>query len=104
MNPVSGHLQIPEIGYNEEEHIALKGTAHIHKARSEPEYGASPEAGAVGHPPGAADRNRIIMAVGSAGRARYSAQERAWASHANLGGTANEAHSSHERDGCAFEF
>ncbi len=37
---------------------AWMGTAHSRKARSEPEYGASPEAGVVGYPPGAADRNR----------------------------------------------
>ena len=53
------------------------GTAHSHKARSEPEDGASPEAGAVGYPPGAADRTRDYAAVGSVGRARYSARE--WA-------------------------
>ena len=36
------------------EETAKMGTAHRRAARSEPETGASPEAGAVGHPPGAA--------------------------------------------------
>ena len=74
----AGHLQNPEIDYNKGsiDHAKM-GTAHSRQARSEPEDGASPEAGAVGYPPGAADRTRRQAAVGSVGRARYSASE--WA-------------------------
>ena len=54
--PAAGHLQIRDFGYNTNIQHAVKGTARENQARSEPEDGASPEAGSAGHPPGAADR------------------------------------------------
>ena len=101
MNPVRGIYKILKSviirGYS----YAEMGTAHSRQARSEPEDGASPEAGAVGYPPGAADRTRACAAVGSAGRARYSASEWAYPSICQPGWY-REAPSSQEDDGRIF--
>ncbi len=67
----------------------MKGTARENQARSEPETGASPEAGVAGHPPGAADRTRV-QGGSRLRRARPLQRERVGVSlgYANLGGTA----------------